>query len=494
MIPLFSLSQKRNSQKIFIENEKQKFSYLDLQQYTFHLIQFLKSHSIQSPQTIGIYHSTNPLIITLIFACHYLAIKIIFFNTKTPCLELIKEYFSLSQKKISLLFISDTLNSENNNSIYSNYSNKVLFFSQLEKLLKKQQTTNYSLLYFNLTQKMVSFLHRHKPLTLLYTSGTTGKVKIIPLSWNNHRHNAVIANKHLDYQAKDKWLLHLPLYHVSGLSIVFRTFFAKATLQISSSKEWIETLKNNSTLTHASFIPNQIEQLREKRLVFLLKKFKAILIGGSMITETIWQKIKEGYPFYPTYGMTENASQIAIYQKGMPLYRYKLLPHTKLKVSNHNIYIRGKCLFKAKYFAQENKRVKKNKIASIWFSTKDQGELNQKYLSIKGRTDNMFISGGENIQPEEIEKCLMSTPWIKLALIIPQPNKKWGQIPIAYIEPFLSSAKQQEINKLLKKKLPKYKIPKLYLKFPKDILRGFAKNLKISRQKLSKYNQSPIRE
>ena len=449
--------------KNFIESKSENISYRNFYHFVISIIDYLKSQKLSSSDTIAFYASPSPLAIGLIFACQYLSIKIIFLNIKTPCLELIKNYHILSKKRINILLIEKDLKIEKE---FFNHTEKILSVFELDQRFKQKKHAIKINFLFIFKIRYRYFLNKNHPLTLLYTSGTTGKPKIIPLSWNNHLHNAIASNKNLNYTSRDKWLLHLPLYHVSGLSIIFRTFFAKATLYLSHSEDWIQTIKENQTITHASFVSTQIEQLTEKKLHPVLKKFKAILIGGSIITENIWKKIKAGYPFYPTYGMTENASQIATYQKGMPLYHYKLLRHTKAKIINNNIYIKGKCLFGKK---------------NLWFLTKDRGELNKGILSVNGRIDNMFISGGENIQPEEIEQILMSTSLIRIAVIVPEKNSKWGEIPIAYVHPYPDEKQQQELNDVLRKKLPKYKIPKRYSKFPQKTIEDFSKNLKISR-------------
>ena len=63
------------------------------------------------------------------------------------------------------------------------------------------------------------------------------------------------------------------------------------------------------------------------------------------------------------------------------------------------------------------------------------GQLDKEgYLTVTGRRDNMFISGGENIHPEEIEKALLSIKGVAQAIVVPKEDKEFGQRPIAFIK------------------------------------------------------------
>ena len=82
-------------------------------------------------------------------------------------------------------------------------------------------------------------------------------------------------------------------------------------------------------------------------------------------------------------------------------------------------------------------------------------------IFIKGRADNMFISGGENISPEEIEQALMKHPAIAGAICAGIPDPKWGQAPVALVLFHAGkSAAEDELKAFCRACLADYKIPK----------------------------------
>ena len=115
-----------------------------------------------------------------------------------------------------------------------------------------------------------------------------------------------------------------------------------------------------------------------------------------------------------------------------------------------------------------------------WFHTGDIGEIDTNgCLSILGRKDNMFISGGENIHPEEIENTLHLLDEIEQSVVAPISDAEFGKRPVAFVR--WAEGKQmrpEEIRAFLASKLARYKIPIKFLPWPK----GLATNgLKIAR-------------
>ena len=96
--------------------------------------------------------------------------------------------------------------------------------------------------------------------------------------------------------------------------------------------------------------------------------------------------------------------------------------------------------------------------------------------------DQQFISGGENIQAEEIEKELLNLPAIVGAWVVPQTHKIWGQVPVAFLELKKNTKKisSASIKKTLSKKLEKYKIPQAFY----ELENSWGK---VNKKKLIKY-------
>ncbi|MCF7827298.1 MAG: o-succinylbenzoate--CoA ligase, partial [Candidatus Marinimicrobia bacterium] len=107
--------------------------------------------------------------------------------------------------------------------------------------------------------------------------------------------------------------------------------------------------------------------------------------------------------------------------------------------------------------------------------------------TVTGRMDNQFISGGENVQPEHIERILCKIPGILSAMVIPQADDEFGSRPVAYLEVSPTVPTGEEINQKLRNSLPGYMLPIAYYELPRELI---DKHLKISRQDLLKMTYS----
>ncbi len=118
-----------------------------------------------------------------------------------------------------------------------------------------------------------------------------------------------------------------------------------------------------------------------------------------------------------------------------------------------------------------------------WFATKDKGCWQDNELVVLGRMDNMFISGGENIQPEEVEQVILAHENIEQAFVLPMDDAEFGQRPVAMIkfkEPFSQSA-VKNLADWLSGRLERFKQPVKY--FPLNV-ENSQQGIKISRHLL----------
>ena len=117
-----------------------------------------------------------------------------------------------------------------------------------------------------------------------------------------------------------------------------------------------------------------------------------------------------------------------------------------------------------------------------WFATGDIGEIDgDGYLTVRGRKDNMFISGGENIHPEEIEAILCQLPDIIQAVVVAMPDEEFGHRPVAFLDTQGETIDPSALTRTLENALPRYKIPIAY--YPLSESRHAA-GLKLNRDDL----------
>lgn len=307
--------------------------------------------------------------------------------------------------------------------------------------------------------------------TILFTSGSSSKPKAALHTFGNHYFSAMASNEHLPVNQNDRWLLSLPLYHVGGLAILFRICLKGAAIVIpDDSRNMVEDIKNHN-VTHCSFVPTQLYRLlQDKESIKILKTLKVILLGGARIPGSLLQKaIEYALPIFITYGLTEMSSQVATsgrVENDREASLARILKNCELKIGqNEEIYVKGKTLFQG-YIKEST--IERPFDESGWFNTGDLGQIvDKKYLKVIGRKDNMFTSGGENIQPEEIEQCLLEIHGVEDSLVVPIPHAEFGYRPIALIR---YNERQKISDATLRKSLanilPKFKIPDQFYQWP----------------------------
>ncbi len=323
--------------------------------------------------------------------------------------------------------------------------------------------------------------------TVLFTSGSTGQNKAVLLSNENHYFSALGSNKNIHFLPGDSWMLSLPLYHAGGLSLLYRAALGGGAVVFPEENNSLEKSILKYNPTHLSLVSTQLYRLLQKNDVIpALKIAKFILLGGGPASPAVIKKsLENGVPLFTTYGCTEAGSQVCTSRPGddgNKLYTSgKTLPYRECRISTAGeILFKGKTLFTG-YI--EDGKLNPCRDKDGWFHSGDCGEFDKEgYLAITGRKDEMFLSGGENIHPEEIEEHLCEIPGIIRAVVVPVKNEEFGYRPAAFIElssDFSESADfsgvkdhsvaQNSIKQILEKTLPKFKIPDIFYPWPKEI-------------------------
>jgi O-succinylbenzoic acid--CoA ligase len=313
-------------------------------------------------------------------------------------------------------------------------------------------------------------LDRHA--TVVFTSGSTGTPKGTLHTFGNHYFSARGSNANIALEPQDRWLHSLPLYHVGGLSILFRCLLAGASVALPEPAAPLGEAIARSRATHVSLVSTQLLRLlREEG--FDPSGLKAILLGGGptpgyLLEEALARKP----PIHTSYGLTEMASQVTatppaasretLRTSGRPL------PHRELSISDDGeILVRGETLF-AGYV--EGEAIELPIDADGWFHTKDLGELDAGgYLRVRGRKDNLFISGGENVQPEEIEEALCFLEGVEEAVVVPIPDPEFGFRPAAFVRTTGGVVESRDLARALEPVLARFKIPVAFYGWPEGI-------------------------
>lgn len=272
--------------------------------------------------------------------------------------------------------------------------------------------------------------------TCLYTSGSSSAPKIACHSYANHFYSALGANILIPLEGNDRWLLSLPLFHIGGIAILFRWALAGTCLVISEKGREQHVIQKEK-VTHVSFVQTQLKRYDTAALNGL----KVILLGGAPLPKLTLPNI------YPTYGLTEMSSQVITNDQVLEYRKVKYAP-------DGEILVKGRTLFKGYY---DNGALDLPLNKEGYFST---GDIKLPDGSI-ARKDRLFISGGENIQPEEVEKALLSLPSVIAARVEGKDDPEYGKRPIAKVI-LRTFVPEKSLSEALEDVLPKYKIPVEY--------------------------------
>lgn len=317
------------------------------------------------------------------------------------------------------------------------------------------------------------------PATLILTSGSTGLAKAVVHNIAAHLNSARGLLALLPFQREDCWLLSLPLFHVSGQGIIWRWLFRGARLAIKATSSLPHALQQCS---HASLVPTQLWRLLQIKNIEQKASLQNVLLGGAMIPHELVAAAKQhGIRCWLGYGMTETASTVCAKQADSGIGIGLPLTGKSLRLVNSEIYIQADSLALG-YWWQG--KVLPLALVNGWFASRDKGAFAEGEWRILGRLDNQFFSGGEGIQPEDIEAILNSHPDIKQSFIIPIADREFGHRPVAVIE----SDNQQlvtSLNQWLENRLAAFQRPIAYYLLPRMLIENAG--IKLSRHNIKQW-------
>jgi o-succinylbenzoate---CoA ligase len=266
----------------------------------------------------------------------------------------------------------------------------------------------------------------------------------------------------------DAWLASLPMYHVGGFSLIMRALIDGGRIVFPQAGERLADSIMRPDITHLSLVPTQLLRLLDQpECVNRLKRVKTILLGGDAIPARLIERAAAlELPVCISYGCTEAASQVATSAPGRPADGAKVLPHCELKIgADGEMCIRGKTLF-AGYVQGDS--VDPARDAEGWFHTGDIGSIDENgTLRVSGRKDRMFVSSGENIHPEEIERALIGIENIEQAFVFPVKDPQFTNRPAAFVRTRDNrSIDTEAITAELKRQLEPFKIPRTFHPWP----------------------------
>lgn len=296
---------------------------------------------------------------------------------------------------------------------------------------------------------------------LIPTGGTTGGVKLAIHDWASLQAGAFAVQGFLGGGPVDACCV-LPLFHVSGLMQLLRSFVSGGSIRFD---------EKDSKGCCLSLVPTQLQRMMQTREgICKLHAAGTVFVGGAAMPRTVEQKAREWQlPVVPVYGMTETAAMVAAVPNkcflaapdagAIPLgdARFGIEPDGCIRVHSSS-------LFKGYHGEAKIER-------GEGYRTSDAGWLDQQgCLHLQGRMDRLINTGGEKVDPREVEEALLRIDGIAEARVFGEPDEEWGEVVVAYLKPQADVAELSEtaILNSLKKKLSAYKTPKQFRLFSEE--------------------------
>ena len=301
---------------------------------------------------------------------------------------------------------------------------------------------------------------------IMNTSATTGQFKSVPLRWGQIKAHVQASQEVLGRSEQDNWLMVLPLFHVSGLSILMRSLYNGTAMTIMESYDEEQVLQciHDGRINMMSLVPTILKNL-EPRITH--HQLRVILLGGEFIPRPLVDAcVEKQLPIYKTYGMTETFSQSVTMPVLLNLNKLdsvgKPLPGMTVHIVNPDvdgvgeIHLNGPMVMRG-YINREPIHGD--------FNTDDMGYVDEDgFLYILNRRTDLIISGGENIYPKEIEDTVYAMQGVKECAVIPVADTKWGQVPALFVAfddiDALGTDSKMIVRDYISSKLAKYKVPK----------------------------------
>ncbi|MFO7683931.1 MAG: o-succinylbenzoate--CoA ligase [Chloroflexota bacterium] len=339
---------------------------------------------------------------------------------------------------------------------------------------------------------------------VVFTSGTSGKPKGVPLTFNNHFYSALASGYRLGVEPNDVWLSCLPLYHVGGLAVIWRSclYGTAVNLHPRFIVEDINQALDSLPITLISLVPTMLHRLLERRRHWPAS-LRLILLGGAAAAPELVSRANElpraeltivncqlsivNSPLVaPTYGLTEASSQVATMTPAdaakKPGSVGKPLLFTSVEIVDENgrslppnaygeIVVTGPTVMVGYFNAQ---RITDNDSSfnphPSSFHTGDIGCLDDDGdLWLVQRRSDLIVSGGENVYPSEVEAALKRHPAVANACVVGLPDAEWGQKVAAMVQLLPeASLTESELLAFCRDRLARYKQPRL-LKFVSEL-------------------------
>ncbi len=319
---------------------------------------------------------------------------------------------------------------------------------------------------------------------IIYTSGTTGEPKGAMLSHGNLITMCAMANDTYSMNAKDRFLLFLPMFHIYSLevTIIFPTFLGASIIVLESvmdlKKKNFKSILIFKRPTVMVAVPSVYAALVKadmpKWFIKLLYPVKIHLSSGSGLPVEVFNAFKKkfGTGLLEGYGLSEASPVVAgnsiespkAGSVGKPLkgVSVRIVDGDDMEVPRGTvgeIIVSGSNIMRG-YWKKPKDTA--DVLKNGWFFTGDLGYMDEDgNISIVDRKKDLILVKGMNVYPREVEELVYKVPGVEAAAVIGIPDSEGDEVIVAYVKKAPDSeATEKSIKQYLKENLANFKIPK----------------------------------
>ena len=425
---------------------EQSWTFGELDRIALNRAGQLAAAGIRPEHRVAVLSKTHPEFIFTAYACLHLGCEMVMLNERLTAEELA---YQLSDAQVDAVLTDDDRKGR------LSHPNEWLF-GELDKLKPAEF-------------EPAAEWHEDRVVSIMYTSGTTGFPKGVKQTAKNHFSSATASSLNIGIAPDDIWLCMVPLFHISGFSILMRSLIYGSGIRLYPKFDAASAAEELAagTVTHMSVVGVTLARILDeldKQNLTVSPVFRVMLAGGGPIATSHLERAEEkGIPVLQTYGMTETASQTTTLSAGdakrkpgsagKPLFLYDV------KIGEDDeILIRGPQVTPG-YVGRFKETAP---VQNGYLKTGDIGRIDEEgFLYVLDRRSDLIVSGGENIYPAEIENVLMSHPLISEAGVCGQPDSEWGEVPAAFVVG--DPAGEKELEAYCRERLAAYKVPKRFV-------------------------------
>lgn len=288
-------------------------------------------------------------------------------------------------------------------------------------------------------QEKEALFDGHEGGIVMFTSGSSGTPKATLLPWRAIIDAAQSANEVLALPGRGVWQLVLPMCHIGGFQVMVRSVMNGSAFIMYERYNPTRILNDvlSFQVTHISVVDKMLADLLEGDRDKVIQQYACILLGGAALNDKLVRaSVRAKANVYASYGMTETSSCIA----AAPITRnfnggLHLLPGYDVHITRPDDEGIGQLQVSGPGVFEGYLNARKAMSADGYFVTGDRASVDREgMLHVYERTEDLIISGGENIYPAEVRDVLLHIPGVKDAYVFGTADETWGYRPVAFLE------------------------------------------------------------